>query len=134
MNLARFPDDVWIRVHAGDVYAELGEETDALGFYISALKAALDPADWDTFRDRILDLLPKVGRAEEWADIQREAPRPAMQAARSWTYSTPSTPPLKSASLPPPASVSPFQKGLKVGANEPCPCGSGKKYKKCCKR
>ena len=20
----------------------------------------------------------------------------------------------------------------KVGANEPCPCGSGKKYKKCC--
>lgn len=22
--------------------------------------------------------------------------------------------------------------GLKVGRNEPCPCGSGKKYKKCC--
>ncbi len=21
---------------------------------------------------------------------------------------------------------------LKVGPNEPCPCGSGKKYKKCC--
>jgi uncharacterized protein YchJ len=21
---------------------------------------------------------------------------------------------------------------LKVGRNEPCPCGSGKKYKKCC--
>ncbi|MCD4756633.1 SEC-C domain-containing protein [bacterium] len=24
------------------------------------------------------------------------------------------------------------QKGMKVGRNEPCPCGSGKKYKKCC--
>ena len=24
------------------------------------------------------------------------------------------------------------QKGLKVGRNDPCPCGSGKKYKKCC--
>jgi hypothetical protein len=24
--------------------------------------------------------------------------------------------------------------GPKIGVNEPCPCGSGKKYKKCCKR
>jgi preprotein translocase subunit SecA len=23
-------------------------------------------------------------------------------------------------------------KGDKVGRNDPCPCGSGKKYKKCC--
>ena len=23
--------------------------------------------------------------------------------------------------------------GMKIGQNEPCPCGSGKKYKKCCK-
>ncbi|MDW7740673.1 MAG: SEC-C metal-binding domain-containing protein [Bacillota bacterium] len=22
--------------------------------------------------------------------------------------------------------------GKKIGRNEPCPCGSGKKYKKCC--
>jgi len=26
----------------------------------------------------------------------------------------------------------PITKGKKVGRNEPCPCGSGKKYKKCC--
>jgi tetratricopeptide (TPR) repeat protein len=25
-----------------------------------------------------------------------------------------------------------FEKGRKVGRNDPCPCGSGKKYKKCC--
>ena len=25
-------------------------------------------------------------------------------------------------------------KGPKVGRNDPCPCGSGKKYKKCCGR
>jgi preprotein translocase subunit SecA len=24
------------------------------------------------------------------------------------------------------------RKGQKVGRNDPCPCGSGKKYKKCC--
>ena len=26
----------------------------------------------------------------------------------------------------------PFDSGTKTGRNEPCPCGSGKKYKKCC--
>ena len=30
-----------------------------------------------------------------------------------------------------PMNVVPFQ-GKKVGRNEPCPCGSGKKYKRCC--
>ena len=25
-----------------------------------------------------------------------------------------------------------LKSGLKVGRNDPCPCGSGKKYKKCC--
>jgi len=28
----------------------------------------------------------------------------------------------------------PIIKGKKIGRNEPCPCGSGKKYKKCCGR
>ncbi|ADL08445.1 preprotein translocase subunit SecA [Thermosediminibacter oceani] len=28
----------------------------------------------------------------------------------------------------------PVRKGAKVGRNDPCPCGSGKKYKKCCGR
>jgi preprotein translocase subunit SecA len=26
----------------------------------------------------------------------------------------------------------PIKKGVKVGRNDLCPCGSGKKYKKCC--
>jgi preprotein translocase subunit SecA len=26
----------------------------------------------------------------------------------------------------------PIRKGPKVGRNDPCPCGSGKKYKHCC--
>ena len=28
----------------------------------------------------------------------------------------------------------PVRKGKKVGRNDPCPCGSGKKYKHCCGR
>ena len=30
------------------------------------------------------------------------------------------------------AKKEPVRKGKKVGRNDPCPCGSGKKYKKCC--
>ena len=27
----------------------------------------------------------------------------------------------------------PRQKGDKIGRNDPCPCGSGRKFKKCCR-
>ncbi len=30
------------------------------------------------------------------------------------------------------SSVQPVRRGKKIGRNDPCPCGSGKKYKKCC--
>jgi len=36
---------------------------------------------------------------------------------------------------PPPESYTvpkPFVREPKIGRNDPCPCGSGKKYKKCC--
>lgn len=26
------------------------------------------------------------------------------------------------------------RQGAKIGRNDPCPCGSGKKYKKCCSK
>jgi preprotein translocase subunit SecA len=32
----------------------------------------------------------------------------------------------------PPPKIMPIRRGPKVGRNDPCPCGSGKKYKKCC--
>ena len=30
--------------------------------------------------------------------------------------------------------ASPIHRGEKIGRNDPCPCGSGKKYKNCCGR
>ncbi len=32
------------------------------------------------------------------------------------------------------SSPEPVQTGRKVGRNEPCPCGSGRKFKRCCGR
>jgi hypothetical protein len=37
------------------------------------------------------------------------------------------------AQIPPPEPLTPYRREApKVGRNDPCPCGSGKKYKKCC--
>ena len=37
------------------------------------------------------------------------------------------------ANYQPPKGMGPARRtGPKVGRNDPCPCGSGKKYKKCC--
>ncbi len=43
-------------------------------------------------------------------------------------------PPAESILLPPEPYIppQPIVKGPKIGRNDPCPCGSGKKYKKCC--
>jgi preprotein translocase subunit SecA len=45
-----------------------------------------------------------------------------------------SPPPMPAASLEAANVASSHKSGPKVGRNDPCPCGSGKKYKKCCGR
>jgi uncharacterized protein YecA (UPF0149 family) len=42
------------------------------------------------------------------------------------------TGPRPRASTGQPSSPQPVRHAGKVGRNDPCPCGSGKKYKKCC--
>ena len=42
--------------------------------------------------------------------------------------------PQKQGTVPEPQGEVPSRKQLKVGRNDPCPCGSGKKFKKCCGR
>ncbi|MCK4304272.1 MAG: SEC-C domain-containing protein, partial [Candidatus Eisenbacteria sp.] len=47
-------------------------------------------------------------------------------------YSINSRPPINSSSLQPDLPPEIPEAGGKVGRNQPCPCGSGRKYKKCC--
>lgn len=51
--------------------------------------------------------------------------------ARSKVESMPSK---KEALVPDAGKVLPFRSGTIIGRNDPCPCGSGKKYKNCCGR
>lgn len=53
---------------------------------------------------------------------EESTPRPVRQAPRAVRFSGPSME----------GSQTPVRKGEKVGRNDPCPCGSEKKYKKCC--
>jgi hypothetical protein len=67
-----------------------------------------------------------ISEMEHWACFHSEDSRPIEPVEPE----VPRPPP----SPAPPAYVAPkpLVRGPKVGRNDPCPCGSGKKYKKCC--
>ena len=69
----------------------------------------------ETAADEIITMLFKVQLVRE--------DEPIAPVARNITLGAPA----ESASAP-----SPIHKSSEIGRNEPCPCGSGKKYKKCC--
>jgi tetratricopeptide (TPR) repeat protein len=110
----RFNDDFWARILAGDVYKEVGDVAEAKRLYAEALAMAREPSDRDAAAERLESVSPKAEVQEQlWDDLWRQ--RIAGE-----------TPVL------PPMAASPPAKKKKVGRNDPCPCGSGKKYKKCC--
>jgi hypothetical protein len=63
-----------------------------------------------------------------WHCFQEDPPRDATPDARAWA--APSRESARIVSPPPPAQPQ-VRESPKVGRNDPCPCGSGKKYKKC---
>ncbi len=89
-----------------------GEEILREGLAVAELR---DRAD---VLDRLAELYAESGRPEEERKVRKE-----LEA-------------LRGVSSPPPqgSQASPQVVGKKIGRNEPCPCGSGKKYKKCCGR
>ena len=92
----------------------------------SRLREALhwSGTDWDT-RDTIAEDLAAVlrarGRAED-AERLDEAERRFRRETENRKR--------KRIGLPP---LSEMREGPKIGRNDPCPCGSGRKYKKCCR-
>jgi tetratricopeptide (TPR) repeat protein len=145
-NLARFPDDAWVRIKAGDVYRELGDAAAAEAAYRHAL--AMSQADEPSFdRDgaveRLICILDETGRSEEAnALIESEKARVAATETvgdapedqdpedAKWLNASPSPDYVTSPSGASPGTM--VRREPKVGRNEPCPCGSGKKFKRCC--
>lgn len=77
--------------------------------------------DREYLLERIMDVLSEMGRAGE-----AEALRWALESAQREGKAA------RSATGIPPAPGGHPKATTKVGRNDPCPCGSGKKFKKCC--
>jgi preprotein translocase subunit SecA len=62
----------------------------------------------------------------------QHAEMPALQAPEPVVQNAPQSLPGLTSASEPMSSAPPFIRGdRKVGRNEPCPCGSGRKYKQC---
>ncbi|GHV72760.1 hypothetical protein AGMMS49940_00620 [Spirochaetia bacterium] len=80
-----------------------------MGGYDSFINHMFDPRHDDRRNIHIDDT---IGDLEHWACFEEPKPKPIQKSK-------------------PPAVSSPVNK-KKIGRNDPCPCGSGKKYKHCC--
>lgn len=122
--VCQFPDDPWGRIFAGDVHRELGDSAGARRHFLDAQAMARDPSDRETAAERLQRMSEKPAAAEPRKIPQRRpAPGPTRLPGFEATPAIPTT-----------AEDTPPAPGKKVGRNDPCPCGSGKKYKKCCLR
>ena len=123
-NLAEFPDEPSMLLPAGQALEMLGENDRAE----SAYRDALTWVGFETsLRDEIVTtsiaLLEREGRADA-AEKLRQSERRARREAQDQ----------RAQAMGLPASRTIRREEPKTGRNEPCPCGSGKKYKKCCGR
>jgi tetratricopeptide (TPR) repeat protein len=122
-NFRRFPDDVWVIINAGDARRSLGDVKEAEEYFLRAREAATELYDRLGALERLIDLSASVGDASKAEEYEKE-----YRLIRQ-----PDEPGPEKASLPGPLGGT-IAKGRKIGRNEPCPCGSGKKYKTCCGR
>lgn len=103
---------------------EYGQRNPVEEYQREAYTAFLDM--WDSIREGVVDLVFKVELKEEQRVKSVFLSLPQEYVHQD--FSSLQTPQEEPSSV----SVKPVKK--KVGRNEPCPCGSGKKYKKCCGR
>ncbi len=93
---------------------------------------------WKGIDERVTDIVYRIEQVEdealkstfrETAAIHAEAPSAAELVAQSAPQAAESAAPSQAADV----NVEPIRNlGTKVGRNDPCPCGSGKKFKNCC--
>jgi tetratricopeptide (TPR) repeat protein len=147
-NLTRFADDPWVTIKSGDVYEQFGDHDRAEQLYRRGLELA---GDDDYTRagavERLVPLLDNTGRKEEGealieAEEARKPSRPPLWNHVLAKKPGAQTPPLlgdiTKDLFPDPDDFDSFSMPYtrpdpKIGRNDPCPCGSAKKYKKCCR-
>ena len=132
-----------------EIYAKLLQETEVIKGTVAELAARYDvkPVVMAGFLDGINDSLKEpnpIDTMEEDTpvslDYDKEKLYYNMVAAKAdWLYELPQwdahlTEDRRKELYKEEHSSHTIVKGPKIGRNDPCPCGSGKKYKKCCGR
>lgn len=109
--ISRNPDNPWCLLHTGDCYVIYGEKKDlakAKNYYLQALSIAekhrKEPDGEDELRAVYHRLIDVADNTGNRAESDRYMRLLGLLESK------------------------------RVGRNDPCPCGSGKKYKKCCGR
>jgi tetratricopeptide (TPR) repeat protein len=118
-NLKKFPDDVWIKIKAGEAYEELGDTRAAELQYRRSLDITESGYDRAGVLERLIPLLSETGKEAEARALEVEERRYEFEEQEEEEEETSTW-------------MTDMSREPKVGRNEPCPCGSGKKYKKCC--
>jgi tetratricopeptide (TPR) repeat protein len=157
-EVEREPTRVDLRVRYGNVLRFLGQRDEAVRQYETALR--IDPAEVEAGLNlailareggdersarrllaRVLDLVPtsrlSPRQREEYRDFAHQALAELDGVAPSepWRVGPGLLQPPDQASRAAIAGPQPLVRATpRVGRNDPCPCGSGKKYKKCCGR
>lgn len=156
--------DVWLYNSAGFVYARVGDHDEALRWIDAGIEVALDTGDPEQIFDQLTDMressLHVLGRDSNDELAQRiagfEPPPPRYQSGESYGEAEISDEPCghcgwnpdeERASRVSLCGVEAIARVLdrprlrqqpvrsdKVGRNAPCPCGSGRKSKRCCGR
>ena len=88
----------------------------------------------ETLKQEVIGILSRVQVQEQDVDAIAEQRRRAEAAPRTYTHAEASAMVADDEEQVAPdtaAPAMPFVRGDKIGRNDPCPCGSGKKYKQC---
>jgi tetratricopeptide (TPR) repeat protein len=123
-NLKNFTDDPWIIIKAGDVLELCGQTERAEQLYLQALAMSDDGYTRDGAIERLVPLYGRLGKPEKIEDLKKKYPPEPV-------YSVDREEPIQTVDRGN-SSNKDTSKRPKIGRNDPCPCGSGKKYKKCC--
>ncbi len=106
---------------------DLARRQPKLGAYFSVENVAqeygigVDKPEWDRFADPWVFYSPGQieSRQQRWAEEDQRRAENEIEGPETWEHDLDIQMPY-------------FRDTPKIGRNDPCPCGSGKKYKKCC--
>lgn len=117
-NVKIFPQDVWVQIKAGHAYEALKDFAAAEERYRTA-RVLADDDDRDEATRCLIEVLKKAGKTDQAQALEAQETQRRDEARRRMEESWASWEPV-------------VRQGPKIGRNDPCPCGSGKKHKKCC--